>query len=182
MTYIMPCLLKPPVVEYHRALVDDIADRFGLTFTRQQAIRAHFTLKYHFTTTEIGAVEDLLEAFARTQSRTPVTVGGFGHFDEDVVFVEVSLSAAARRSLEALIAALRTLPWMPWSPFDAERLHPHMTIAERCRPRFAELWGYLKPFERRFTAWLDNVTILRKTDERDGMDVWTVHRSFELRA
>src|SRR5262249_41251359 len=99
---------------------------------------------------------------------------------QDVVFVDVSLSDAARRSLEALIAALRTLPWMPWSPFDAERLHPHMTIAERCRPRFAELWDYLKPFERRYTAWLDNVTILRKTGERDGMDLWTVHRSFEL--
>lgn len=180
MTYIMPCLLKPPVVEYHRALVDDIADRFGLTFTRQQAIPAHFTLKYHFATADIQGVETVLEAFARAQSRTPITVGSFGHFDEDVVFVEVSLSDAARRSLEALIAALRTLPWMPWSPFDAERLHPHMTIAERCRPRFAELWDYLKPFERRFTAWLDNVTILRKTGERDGMDLWTVHRSFEL--
>jgi 2'-5' RNA ligase len=182
MTYIMPCLLKSPVVEYHRALVDDIADRFGLTFTRQQAIPAHFTLKYHFTTADIQAVETVLEAFARNQSRTPITVGGFGHFDEDVVFVEVSLSDAARQSLEALIAALRTLPWMPWSPFDAERLHPHMTIAEHCRPRFAELWDYLKPFEHRITAWLDNVTILRKTGERDGMDLWAVHRSFDLRA
>lgn len=182
MKYIMPCVLKSPVVEYHRALVDDIADRFGLTFTRQQAIPAHFTLKYHFTTTNVGEVEALLEAFVRTQRRTPITVGGFGNFDEDVVFVEVSLSDTARRSLEALIAALRTLPWMAWDPFDAENLHPHMTIAERCRPRFAELWDYLKPFERRLTMWLDNVTILRKTGERDGMDLWAVHRSFELRA
>jgi len=180
MTYIMPCLLKSPVVEYHRALVDDIADRFGLTLTRQRAIPAHFTLKYHFTTADIQAVETVLEALARNQSRTLIRVGGFGHFDEDVVFVEVSLSDAARRSLEALIAALRTLPWMPWSPFDAERLHPHVTIAEQCRPRFAELWDYLKPFERRFTAWLDNVAILRKTGERDGMDLWTVHRTFDL--
>ena len=178
----MPCVLKPPVVEYHRALVDDIADHFGLTFTQQQAIPAHFTLKYHFATADIGPVEVLLDEFVRNHRRTPVTVGGFGHFDEDVVFVEVTLSQATQRSLEALIAALRTLPWMPWSPFDAENLHPHMTIAERCRPRFAEVWDYLKPFERRFTAWLDNVTILRKTGERDGMDLWAVHRSFELRA
>jgi 2'-5' RNA ligase len=69
-------------------------------------------------------------------------VGGFGHFDEDVVFVEVSLSETARRSLETLVAALRTLPWMAWDPFDAENLHPHMTIAEQCRPRFAEVWDY----------------------------------------
>jgi 2'-5' RNA ligase len=182
MTYIMPCVLKSPVVEYHRALVDDIADRFGLPFTQQQAIPAHFSLKYHFTTADIGAVEALLEDFVRTQRRTPITVGGFGHFDEDVVFVEVSLSEAARRSLHALVAALRTLPWMAWDPYDAENLRPHMTIAERSRPRFAQVWDHLKPFERRFTAWLDNVTILSKTGERDGMDLWAVHRSFELRA
>jgi len=54
MKYIMPCVLKSPVIEYHRSLVDDIADRFGLTFTQQQAIPAHFTLKYHFTTVNIG--------------------------------------------------------------------------------------------------------------------------------
>jgi hypothetical protein len=56
-----------------------------------------------------------------------------------------------------------------------------MTIVEGCRPRFAEVWEYLKPFERRFTAWLDNVTILRRTGERDGMDLWAIHRAFELR-
>jgi 2'-5' RNA ligase len=182
MKYIMSCLLKPPVVEYHRGLVDDIADRFGLTFTQRQAIPTHFTLKYHFTTTDIGAVEALLEEFARTQRGTPIIVGGFGHFDEDVVFVEVSLSEAARRSLDALIAALRTLPWMAWDPFDAESLRPHMTIAERSRPRFAEVWDYLKPFERRFAARFDNVTILSKTGERDGMDLWAVHRTFDLGA
>jgi 2'-5' RNA ligase len=182
MTYIMPCVLKSPLIEYHRAFVDDIADRFGLTFTQQQATPAHLTLKYHFTTTDIGPVEVLLDEFVRTERRTPITVGGFGHFDEDVVFVEVSLSGAAQRSLDTLIAALRTLAWMPWDPLDAGNLHPHMTIAERCRPRFAEVWEYLKPFERRFTAWLDNVTILSATGDRDGMDRWAVHRSFDLRA
>jgi hypothetical protein len=36
--------------------------------------------------------------------------------------------------------------------------------------------------ERRFTAWLDNVTILKKVGETDGMDLWAVHRSFNLEA
>ena len=35
---------------------------------------------------------------------------------------------------------------------------------------------------RRFTAWLDNVTILKKMGETDGMDLWAVHRSFNLEA
>jgi len=64
--YIIPCLVRSPqIVEYHRELVDEIAERFGLTFTQRQQIPAHFTLKYHFTTEEIGQVEELLEAFGR---------------------------------------------------------------------------------------------------------------------
>ena len=180
--YIMPCLLKSPVSDHQRELVEAIAGRFGLTFTQRQAIPAHFTLKYHFTTAEIGQLEALLERFVRTHSRTPVTIGGFGHFLEDVVFVEVELSPAAKRTFEALVSTLRTLPWMPWDRFDAENLHPHMTIAERCGVDFPEVWEFLTPLERRFSAWFDNITILRKVGERDDMDLWAVHRSFELGA
>jgi len=100
----------------------------------------------------------------------------------DVVFVDVQLSDAARRVLEALVSALRTVPWMSWDRFDAENLHPHMTIVERCRPRFAEVWELLKTRERRFTAWFDNITLLKKVGERDGMDLWTIHRAFNLEA
>jgi len=177
--YILPCLLRAPVSDYQRELVDAIAERFGLTFSRRQGIPAHFTLKYHFTTAEIGQVEALLDRFAREHPRTPLAIGGFGHFLEDVVFVEVGLSPAAKRTVEALVSALKTLPWMSWDQFDAENLHPHMTIAERCRARFMDVWEDLKPRERRFDAWFDNITILRKVGERDGMDLWAEHRSFE---
>ena len=181
-TYIIPCLLKSPVQEYHQELVNVIAEQFGLTFTQRHAIPAHFTLKYHFTTAEIGQVEALLQSFSREHVRTPVTIGGFGHFLEDVVFVEVELSEAAKRALESLVSTLRRLPWMPWNQFDAENLHPHMTVAERCRARFTEVWEFVKPRERRFTAWFDNVTILKSVGERDGLDLWAIHRSFELGA
>jgi 2'-5' RNA ligase len=178
--YIIPCFLASPIQDYQRELVDLIAGRFGLTVTQRQVIPAHFTLKYHFATREIGEVERLIGDFARGRAPSPVEVGGFGHFLEDVVFVEVRLSETARRALDALVAALRTLPWMSWDRHDAGRLHPHVTIAEQCRPRFRELWEFLPPYERRFTGSFDNVTILRKVGERDGLDQWAVHRTFEL--
>lgn len=181
--YIIPCLFRSPqVVDYHRELVDAVADRFGLTFTQRQRIPAHFTLKYHFTTCEIGRVEELLEEFASMHAPAPLEVGGFGHFGEEVVFVEVRLSDGAKRSLSALISALRTLPWMPWSAHDAEHLHPHMTVAEFCRPQFAEVWEFVKTRERRFAAQLDNITILRQVGEQDGIDLWAIHRSLNLRS
>jgi 2'-5' RNA ligase len=179
--YIMPCLLPSPIREYQREMVDLVARCFGLTFTQRQAVPAHFTLKYHFTTSDIGEVEALLEDFARRHRPAPVTVGGFGHFFEEVVFVEVALSPAARDVFEALIAALRALPWMSWDRYDAPHLHPHMTIAEQTRSRFPEVWDLCRSHERRFAGSFDNVTILRKRNEEDGMDRWEVHRSFPLR-
>ncbi len=180
-TYIIPCLFRSPqLVEYHRELVDSIADLFGLTFTRRQRIPAHFTLKYHFTTGEIARVETLLEQVVSRHRPPPVEVGGFGHFEADVVFVEVRLSDDATRVLSELTAALRPLPWMSWSAHDAENLHPHMTVVEFCRSRFTEVWEWVKTRERHFSAALDNVTILRKAGEEDGIDLWTVHRSFTL--
>ena len=180
--YIIPCLFRSPqIVDYHRELVDAIADRFGLTFTQRQRIPAHFTLKYHFTTAEIGPVEELLHAFGRSHTAAPVEVGGFGHFGEDVVFVDVRLSETARNTLSELVSALRTLLWMPWSAHDAEHLRPHMTVAEFCRPQFAEVWKFVQSRGRRFATQFDNITILRQVGEEDGMALWTIHRSFNLR-
>jgi 2'-5' RNA ligase len=179
-TYIIPCVFGPAIATYQRELVALVAERFGLTFTQRQAVPAHFTLKYHFTTPHVDQVETLLEEVARRHPPAPVAVGGFGHFFEDVVFVEVALSPAARSTLDALIRALRTLPWMPWDRYDAERLHPHMTIAEGTRACFREVWDCCRERERRFAGAFDNITILKKRREADGIDRWDIHRSFRL--
>lgn len=182
MRYILPCFFSGPVHAYHRELVEEIAARFELPFTRRQDIPAHFTLKYHFETADIAPVEALLERFARAHRPAPVEVGGFGHFDEDVAWVNVALSAAARTTLASLHDALRGLAWLPWGPHDGERLRPHMTVAEYCRARFADVWTYLPTRERHFDAVFDNVTLLRQIAEEDGITRWAVHRIFTFDA
>ncbi|HWN92013.1 MAG TPA: hypothetical protein VNQ15_11390, partial [Verrucomicrobiae bacterium] len=64
----------------------------------------------------------------------------------------------------------------------AEHLHPHMTIAEFCRSQFADVWKSVQPRERRFAAQFDNITILRQVGEEDGIDLWAIHRSLNLRS
>jgi 2'-5' RNA ligase len=82
--------------------------------------------------------------------------------------------------LGELIAALRALPWMSWERHDAENLHPHMTVAEKCGARFGEVWEFVKTRERRFSTALDNITIFAEEGERDGVPLCSVHRSFGL--
>ena len=181
MRYILPCLLPSFVGEYHRALVDELATRFDLRITQRQAIPAHFTLKYHFETDDITPVETLLADFAGRHPTVPVTVGDFDHFDENVVFATVTLSPAAQTLLEALFTELRRLAWMPWGPHDGPHLRPHMTLAEDCRARFAEVWRHLAGRARHFPAAPDNLTLLRQTGaDEDGLARWTLHRTFTL--
>jgi 2'-5' RNA ligase len=180
MRYILPCLLPEPIRAYHAALVDEIATRFDLPYTRRQALPAHFTLKYQWEIDDIAPVEALLDGFSRDHTAAPVAVGGFDHFAEDVIFVTVTPAPAAHALLQALFAALRTLPWMPWGPHDGAALRPHMTVAELCRPRFAEIWRHLDGRARHFDALLDNLTLLRQVGEEDGITRWAVHRRFAL--
>src|SRR5262245_28964300 len=132
MRYIIHCLLTGPVVEYHRRLVEQIADRFALPFTRDQALPPHFTLKYDFETSDISVVERLANSFCRTHTRTLVRVGGSGAFPPNVAFLNVALSEEARQVFGHFLGELRTLPWLTWSPYDGESLHFHATVAERC--------------------------------------------------
>ena len=129
-------------------------------------------------------VEALLDDFARTHAAAPVTVGGFGHFDEDVIYVTVTPSAAVRGRPRRPRRALRRAPRLaldaveparrrePPAPHDGGRVLPLQ--------RFAEVWGFVQPAARRFDGALDNLTLLRQAGEEDGITRWAVHRAFPL--
>jgi 2'-5' RNA ligase len=178
--YILHCLLEPALFQWHRAIVEEIAEKTGLEATRTQDLAAHITLKYWFQTDEIEQVESLLKRFAETHRPSPIRIGPAGHFNREVIFYAVELSAEARASFMALIGTLRELPWMPWDRYDAENLHFHMTVAESCGDRFEQAWTIAKARETIVDAKFDNVTLLQESGERDGVDLWTVRRKFEL--
>jgi 2'-5' RNA ligase len=181
MRYAIHCLLYGPVVEYHRGLVQAVADRFGLGFTRDQGLPSHFTLKYEFETEDVAPVERLVERFCEAYAKTPVTVGGFGEFPPDVAFLEVHLPPEAREVFGEFVRELRGLPWMPWSPYDGENLRFHATVAERCGPRLREVREFLREREATFPGWFDNITLLVQTGLIDGISRWAIHQGFAMR-
>jgi 2'-5' RNA ligase len=123
MKYSLACLLEGPAAEYQQRLVREIADRFDLRFTLEQAIPPHFTLKYHFETEEIDTVEQIVSRFCTTHAKKAVEIGGFGEFAPDVAFLKVQLSPAAQTTFEAFLVELRHIPWMsfPRDPGGAMR-------------------------------------------------------------
>ena len=182
MRYLLQCLFHGPVVEYQKGLIAAVADRFDLRCTQRQGLAPHFTVKYWFETYRIEQVEVLLERFAAAHRPTAVTVGGIGSFPPDVVFLTVELSAEARATFNALVRELRTFEWMQWDQYDGDRLHFHATVAEQCGSQHDRIIQFLTERRQQFECSFDNITILHQTGMRDGIQDWSVHRTYLLQA
>lgn len=174
--YILHCLLPPEIVQFQRNVVNEIAEETGLRLTQLQGLSAHFTLKYYFRTSDIKSVEDAIESFCRSARPAPVRLDGLGNFNKNVLFFDVQLSETAKATFRGLNETLATFKWMQWNQYDRDSIHFHMTIAEECEDKFESAFRIATVRKRSFDAALDNITILRETEIRNGIDYWEVHR------
>ena len=181
MLYILQNMLGGEVKDYQQQLVDDVADHFDVRFTKEQRMPPHFTLKYGFETGKIEEVEKVIGAFCEQYRRATLRIGGFDHFDRDVIFTKVALSKEAEHVFQELRKELLYCREIDWSPFDLEHPRFHTTIAQRCQRSFDAIMGFLKGKERQFDTVFDNITILRKKYAKQ-IGGWDVHQSFELMA
>jgi len=179
--YILHCLLPPEIVQFHRNLVNEIAEETGLRLTQLQGLSAHFTLKYYFRTSDIQPVESAIEAFCRTAKSAPVRLEGLGNFNENVLFFDVQLSEEAKITFLGLNETLAAFKWMQWDQYDRGNIHFHMTIAEECGDKFESAFRIASARNRSFDVALDNITILRETEVRDGIDYWEIYKKLPIR-
>lgn len=179
--YILHCLFGPEIVQYHRNLVNEIAQATGLKLTQVQGLSAHFTVKYYFSTTDIEDVEASLQKFCSSQRAAPVLIEGVGHFNRNVVFLNVHLSEDAKAICNGLNKTLSAFEWMQWDTYDGDKIHFHMTVAENCAEKFDAATQIALSRARTFQASFDNITILRETEVRDGIDFWEIHRVLPIR-
>lgn len=181
MKYVVVNLLDSPTKEYQQKLVQEIANKFDIFFTKEQALPCHFTLKYSFETDNIGEIESILKSFVEQHRRQPVRVGGFGNFRKEVMYIDVELSASAREIFSQLIANLKSIAWMPWNENDGENLHFHSTVAQKCENNFDEILNHLEGKEQYFETWFDNITLLQQISiAESGIGKWKIYKSFKL--
>lgn len=180
MKYIIHCLLHEPFKSYHRNLVDQIAEEFDLTFTKQQGLYPHFTLKYDFETDDIDYVENAVENFVKSYKKAPITIGGFGCFGDWVVYINVNLSDEAKKLFNEFIREIKSFSWMTWNQYDAENMHFHSTIAENCESKIKEVQKFLEGKEKYFDCLFDNIAILRRVGMIEGIEKWDVHKIYNF--
>jgi len=176
------CSLEKQIQLFQKNLIEDIASRFDLKKTQIQNLEPHFTLKYWMTvdSQQLAAMERLLAAFCSTHRKEPIEVGGYSGFKPAVIFTQVVLSENARQLFKDLIQQLRTLAWIGWDKFDADNLHFHSTIAEQCGDQYEPVLDFLLGKEKYFESYFDNITIIRKTGEENGISFWETYKQFFL--
>lgn len=180
MKYVIICKLSGPAEQYQQMLMNDLANTFGLEFTRKTELPAHFTLKYDFETEDFSPVDEALKEFCADHKCAPVKIGGFGHFLQDVIFINASPSNKALATIDRFIHRMRQIPHIQWDRYDHPNLHFHITIAERTKEAFKQVWEYLQGKEEYFECLFDNVTVLKVKPQQGNPPAWEEMRTYRF--
>ncbi len=174
MRYVIVCLIKDEALEFHEKLVADICDKFKV---KRQKLPAHFTIKAPFEMDNISDLEKLTEEFCDKRKITNISLDDFGHFREDVVYMNVNPSRAAVLIHDEYIDALKTLPWLTWKKNEGKGRIFHCTLVSKISyGKFENIWRYASSFSCYFETTFNNISILRWEKDR-----WITHKEYKFK-
>src|SRR3989338_685540 len=175
MLYFIAYLLKGKAQKFHRQLVNELAEKFDVQYQKKKEIPSHITLKEPFGINNIDKIETIIEKFAKEHKKSNMTLEGFDHFEEKVLFMNLEADEKTLESISHLTQQLDLL-----LPKSKQPLHLHATIANRDVKNFNGIWKYLnqKYFKEnpyKFNVKFDSVAILLHKNGK-----WVVHKEFKF--
>jgi 2'-5' RNA ligase len=142
--YLVEVRLMGGLKKYLKAIAYDIADEFGVQSAVDPRPVPHITLFGPYDTdrgTEARtAVRDVCSRFGLV----PFRLNGFGHFRNDVIYVDIELSPELRQLRRQLAARLRPV-CTQFQPYDVSKHYRfHITVAKNDIEReFGDIWSYV---------------------------------------
>jgi len=177
MKYSIVYLLKGEAEKYHRELVEEVSQKFGVKGVVNSKVPSHVTLKYLSNRNEIKDIEELIKRISENINSFYLDVGGVGSFGKDVIFLKVKHSEELNKLEGELFGALRNFPDIKWDPWDKLPYAFHITLAEKdIGNKFYEIKKYCEDHEKHFRVLFDNITIIKKPKDK-----WIVHKEFKLK-
>lgn len=174
MRYVIVCLLKGEVLDYHEKIVEDVCTKFNV---KRQKLPAHFTIKAPFEADNIDELEKLTEKFCSRNEMTSIKVKDFGHFRDNVIFIDIYPSKEAIDVHDKYVDELKKLSWLEWRDNDGKGKKLHCTIvSKRIREKFNDIWKYISDYQPNFETYFDNISILIWRDNR-----WETYKEYSLK-
>jgi len=180
MKRILVHLIRGEAQSAHEAITKDLAERFD-TFPLHDRIAPHLTLKRWFELSDEGmkGLYTVLDDFADLHTQTAYRLKGFGHFGEDVIYVDVVPSKETSSAVRELMAVLHGIEGMTFDEYDNEEDDLHATVVMGALGPFDfdEVWNYVTSIKQPdFVMRFDNIALLKRTEER-----WVLERVWELK-
>lgn len=181
MRHIIVHLIRGEAGEAHEAITRDLTEKFD-TFPIHDRIVPHLTLKRWFELDGAGmeSVRNMLDMFAAAHTQSDYRLHGYGHFGEDVIYVDVKPSAEMSAIARDLMKSLHSIEGMTFDEFDGVEDDFHATVVMGALKPFsyAQIWDYLNAKEAMdFNMKFDNIALLKRE-----ADKWVVDQVWELKA
>lgn len=177
MKYSIAYLIKGNAEEYQRKIMREFSDVFDIRDLNNH-IPPHITLKAPFETDNINELDKLLSNFAKNSKAGKVNLGGLGHFDNRVIYMDSKFSSDAKAVYNNLIKELEKVGWLTWRDYDKlGNFHATLTYCEN-EEQYKECWEYFSKLKTAmFDLKFDNISILVKNSEGD----WEVYKEFKIK-
>ena len=179
MKYIIVHLIRGEAAQAHEAITRDLTATFD-TFPIHDRIIPHLTLKRWFELDEagMGSIYQTLDTFVADHTASDYRLHGYGHFGEDVIYVDVQPSSEMSATSRDLMKVLHTIEGMTFDEFDdiEDDLHATVVMGALKPFDFRQVWDYLNTKQGMdFNMKFDNIAVLKRET-----DNWVVDRVWEL--
>lgn len=177
--YLNEIRLGQPLKDEIKDIIWDVSNTFDVHGAVRSRPVPHITLFGPYNTTHGKEAKRRTQNVLGQYEVVGYEIDGFGHFGNEVIYVDVKPSKALRSLRRDLSRALRPIS-STYQSYDSNRYYDfHITVAFRdIQHRFDEIWAYVtNEYDPQETAYAKRVTALRR---RDMMWEWDLPRGVEL--
>lgn len=174
MRYVIVNALNGKALKFHDKLTTEVCSKFNLKRTK---LPGHITLKAPFESENIDELINMLESLVKTNNKAPISVHGYDHFRNDVVFMKTIFSKEANGVYNEFYKLLKTLSWLQWKKNeDSQRIFHTTIVSKKIKNKFNEIWEYINEFQCNFHIYFDNISIYIWEE-----NTWRLYKKFLLK-
>ncbi len=172
MRYVIVSVVKGDAGEFNNRLRKEVYSKFG---AKSSKLPAHFTIKAPFEyDKDICLLEEIIERYCANHKKEPMSIKGYNHFDNRVIYMDVQMSAGGKALHDGLIDNLTYIPYMSFDKRDGKDKIFHVTVSsKRINNIFHELWDYVNKHPCDFQCNFDNVSIYKWVN-----NTWVLHKEY----
>lgn len=177
MRYFIGFLIKGGAKDFQCDLIREIFEKFAVEPLTNK-LDPHITLKAPFEATDeqIHEVVQIIESFCSTVQPIDLKLRNFGHFDTNVIFVDVEENPWLQLVFKNLNERLGKANWMTFGKFDfTKKFHSTIVSGNFEEEKFSQIWDFISIKSVGIEMIFDGIAVFRKINGK-----WEVYKEFNF--